>query len=138
MTLVALIDVRCPWCDKALGVRETILVDIFRCLRETAMDAEHLTLVCPGCKAAFPFDYRERLKKAVGMTALQPQSSDDYIWFSIQAECDDSNCKPPRILFAIRPIGTTQRQLSEESHTWNLSGLVCEHRHPIVRVSLVT
>ena len=136
MTLVALIDVRCPWCDKALGVRETILVDIFRCLRETAMDAEHLTLVCPGCKAAFQFDYRERF--AAGMTAQQPQNLDDYIWFSIQAECDDSNCKPPRTLIAIRPAGTTQKQLSAEIPTWNLAGLLCEHGHPIVKVSLVT
>ena len=136
MTLIPLIDVRCPSCDKAVGVPQTILVDMLRHLQETSMDAAYLTLVCPECKAAFQFDYRRRF--AAGMTVQQPQNLDDYIWFSILAGCDDSNCKPQRTLFAIRPVGTTQPQLAEEISIWNLAGLLCERGHPIVKVSLLT
>jgi phage FluMu protein Com len=142
MQLTRLMDVRCPSCDKALGVHDTILQDIFRHLQATSTDVEYLTLVCPACKVSFQFDYRRRSEKAMGLTEILDQTLEPLIWFPVVGECegefDGSNCDSQKILFAIRDRNTTQTAFLAEIPTWNLSGLLCEHRHPIVKASLMT
>jgi hypothetical protein len=141
MQLTPLIDVRCH-CDKALGVHDTTLQDIFRHLQATSTDTRYLMLVCPACKASFPFDYHGRLGKAVGLTEIPDQTSEPLIWFPVVGECDGefdgSNCDSQKILFAIRGRDTSEATFLAELPTWNLSALCCENGHPIVRVSPMT
>lgn len=135
MSRTAVFEVRCD-CDKRLLVPETILVDIFLRLQKTAKDASRLALVCPGCAGSFLFDFHRRSEKVQGTTALPLEREVDHAWFSIAAECDPSNSCPPRILFAIRPFGTTSTELEKEFPIWSARGVSCEKGHPIVSLSL--
>src|ERR1017187_9676964 len=93
-----LYDVRCPLCDKATAVPGTILADIVQYLQDSSMGSEQLRLLCPACKRSFHFDYRERLKKAVGHEPLPLHTGVNHAWFAIEAECDPSNSCPPTTL----------------------------------------
>src|SRR5438309_1811811 len=109
-----LFDVRCPACDKAMRVPETILVDIVRHLQESSMDAGQLRLVCPACKDAFHFDFHRRSEKTVCTTALPLHPTVAHTWFAISAQCGESNYCPPTALFAIRKNGTTGQEIERE------------------------
>ena len=131
-----LFDVRCSSCDKGIALPETILEDIFQYLQTTSTDAEQLTLVCPDCKAPFLFDYRRRSERAVGMTALPLERAVDHAWFPIEGECDQNSSCTPRLLFAIRPFGTTSKEVEKGFRVWREHDLFCENGHLIVRYSL--
>lgn len=132
-----LFDLRCPLCDKAVPVPETILGDIAEYLEDSSTDADQLKLVCPACKRCFDFDYRHRSDKAVGHEPLPLRSGVDHAWFAISGECGPDNPCLPITLIAIRPRGTNGQELERELPSWSAHGISCENGHPIVSLSLL-
>jgi hypothetical protein len=129
----------CPSCGHTIDLLETSLKEIIRVRRLPQTAEPFLVFVCQGCKAAFQYDYQQRVRGAAILEAVQTKQFQSQTWFSVVAGCDhydhDEECDDSLVeLLAVRPAGTNRIELSEkELPTWSLSGIHCVNGHPILR-----
>ena len=124
--------IQCPRCPAHISLPGTTLAEIVRGRKVSTTGAPWLVLVCPECKAAFRYDYRNRRGLEAINTPAQSTGQSNISWFLVLAECADGNCKSQMELIAIRSADTAPEQLSEERKTWTADDIYCEHGHPIV------
>jgi hypothetical protein len=123
-----LYEIRCPRCDWPISLPQTSLVRIIRDRIMSDTDERLLVFVCQECMSAFRC---ETHKLALTDTPLQNQVA-GRIWFSILAQCDDSNCPFREELITIREPGTTIEQCLAQVSEWKLDGILCDEGHQIV------
>lgn len=122
----------CSTCGHTIGLLETSLSRIVQCRRLPETGEPFLVLVCPGCAAAFRYDYQQRATAGVIGEGQKTEEFRSQTFFSVVAECDDSNCESLVELIAIRRAGTTAAQVAGEMPTWNLGAIRCKDDHPVL------
>lgn len=126
----------CPACGLTTDLLETSLKEIVQARRLPQTGEPFLVFVCRRCKAAFRYDYQQRVRQAAILEGSQTRAQ---TWLSIIAGCDhydhEEECDEALVeLIAVRPAGTSRLEIAEnELPAWNLSAIRCGNGHPILR-----
>jgi len=132
MNMVPLYVIECDHCHGKISLLETMLEQIVRSRMLSDTGDPFLVFVCTYCKRGFRYNYAGRSSWV--MTPI-PEPSPDRVYpirFSFPSGCDDNSCISQVELIAIRDAGTTLENVVAEFPKWNLAGIACEDRHPIL------
>ena len=122
----------CPLDQVCIALPETILGGIIRNRRASTTGDPFLTLICPACRNAFQFDWKNRNVSPCLVPIDEHLLEREPVRFSYVVRCDDKNCESRTELIAIRDHRTTEEQCRAEVSTWTVNNILCSRGHQIV------